>query len=84
MGMTTYTAKLGEENIAFLTDTAGTIACAGLLDHVASAADQPDPGTMVFDNAVAGVLRDLPEDDDGHFDGTHIWIGGSEYEVTRA
>lgn len=28
------------------------------------------------------VLADLPEDCDGHYDGTHIWIGGSEYTVT--
>ncbi len=29
------------------------------------------------------VLADLNEDNDGHFDGTHIWIGGTEYAVTR-
>jgi hypothetical protein len=28
-------------------------------------------------------LADLDEDSDGHFDGTHIWVGGTEYAVTR-
>lgn len=28
------------------------------------------------------VLADLSEDTDGHYDGTYIWAGGSEYAVT--
>lgn len=79
--MTTYTAQIGADHIAFLTDTGSAIGCAGLLDHVAAADDQPNPAAMVFDNAVSAVLRGLPEDYDGHFDGQHIWIGGSEYPV---
>lgn len=81
LSVTTYTAQIGADHIAFLTDTGSAIGCANLLDHVAAADDQPNPDTMVFDGAVAAILRDLPEDCDGHFDGRHIWIGGSEYPV---
>lgn len=28
-------------------------------------------------------LADLPDDHDGHFDGLHVWIGGTRYPVTR-
>jgi len=81
--MTTYTAEIGAENIAFLTDTGSTIGCAGLLDHVASTDESP-ADIVVFDNAVARVLRELPNDYDGHFDGESIWIGGSPYPVHAA
>ncbi|MGH3734008.1 MAG: hypothetical protein ACRDT6_00005 [Micromonosporaceae bacterium] len=47
--MTTYAAAIGEDHIEFLCDTAGTLGCAGVLDHVAAKADQPDADTMVFD-----------------------------------
>ena len=79
--MTTYSVQLGEDRIAWLTDTASPIGCAGLLDHVASADEQPDPDTMVFDNAVASILRDLPDDSDGHMSDGQIWFGGLGYPV---
>jgi hypothetical protein len=28
-------------------------------------------------------LAALPSDADGHFDGRHVWIGGTEYEVRQ-
>lgn len=85
--MTTYTAQIGEDNIEFLTQRGSAIACADLLDHVAAVEDQPDADTIVFDNAVARVLRDLSEDDDGCMSdggpgvGEQIWIGGLGYPV---
>ena len=85
--MTTYAARIGESNIEFLTGVGSAIACASLLDHVAAAEEQPDADTMVFDNAVARVLRDLLPDDDGHMsagapgEAEQIWIGGLGYPV---
>ena len=39
-------------------------------------------GTTVYLNTTAlAVLAEQPEDHDGHFDGTYVWIGGSEYPV---
>lgn len=81
LGVTTYTAKIGEDRIAWLTDPGSPIGCAALLDHVAAADDQPDIDTMVFDNAVAQVLRELPEDSDGHMSDDQLWFGGVGYPV---
>ena len=77
-----YSASIGSDAIACLVDPAGAIGCAGLLDHVLSAEDSPDRDTMVFDNAVARILRELPDHSDGHMSGGQIWIGGIGYPVT--
>jgi hypothetical protein len=88
--MTTYTASIGEDNIEFLTQRGSAIACADLLDHVAAAEDQSDADTIVFDNAVAQVLRSLSVDEDGCMSdggpgvGEQIWIGGLGYSVQVA
>jgi hypothetical protein len=37
---------------------------------------------VTMSNSALKTLATLPEDHDGHFDGTNIWIGGSEYPVT--
>lgn len=29
------------------------------------------------------ILAEIDETQDGHYDGTHIWISGTEYHVTR-
>lgn len=29
------------------------------------------------------ALAALDDEHDGHFDGTYVWVGGSEYAVTR-
>jgi hypothetical protein len=76
-----YTAKIGTDRISWLTDTGSDLGRAGLLDHVAS---EPDLDTMTFDNAVAQVLRELPEDHDGHMDDEGIWFGGVPCPVTVA
>jgi hypothetical protein len=75
---TTYTARIGEDRIAWLTAAGSAIGNAGVLDHVASA---EDPATIVFDNHVAAVLRDLPDDSDGHLSDGQIWFGGMSYPV---
>lgn len=79
--MATYTTEIGADNIAFLTDTGSSLGCAGVLDHVAGADQQPNPDTMVFDETAASILQGLPGDYDGHFDGDNIWIGGTPYPV---
>lgn len=38
---------------------------------------------VTFDTSALEILAGLDEDNDGHYDGTHIWIGGSEYRVVR-
>lgn len=38
---------------------------------------------VTLTDAALEVLAGLPEDHDGHYDGTHIWIHGSEYLVER-
>lgn len=41
-------------------------------------------GTVVtLSEDTLAVLADLPADGDGHYDGRHVWIGGSEYRVVR-
>ncbi len=39
--------------------------------------------TAVLTAAALDVLADLPDDNDGHYDGSHVWIGGSKYPVVR-
>ena len=42
-----------------------------------------DDGRTVFLTSQAlGVLAEFNEHADGHFDGQHVWIGGTEYAVT--
>lgn len=38
--------------------------------------------TVTVDAAALAVLADLDAEHDGHFDGTYIWVGGSEYRVS--
>lgn len=40
-----------------------------------------DGSTVHLTAAQLAILAELPDDGDGHYDGTHIWIGGSEYAV---
>jgi hypothetical protein len=40
-------------------------------------------GAVTLDQAALDVLAEQPDDCDGHFDGTYVWVGGSEYPVTR-
>lgn len=44
---------------------------------------ETDGPTIVLSDDALDVLADLDEHDDGHYDGTHIWIGGAEYLVTH-
>jgi DNA-binding phage protein len=37
--------------------------------------------TVTLNTEALDLLADLDEDIDGHYDGTHIWIGGTEYRV---
>lgn len=39
--------------------------------------------TAALDAEALAVLAELPDDNDGHYDGTHVWVGGSEYAVNR-
>jgi antitoxin (DNA-binding transcriptional repressor) of toxin-antitoxin stability system len=41
-----------------------------------------DGATVVLSRAALAVLAEQPDDRDGHFDGRHVWIGGSEYVIT--
>lgn len=63
--MSTYSAKIGADNIAFLID--GPLR--DLADHVLSEEDTIaggwDAATLVFDEAVLQFLRRLPDDRDG-------------------
>jgi hypothetical protein len=38
--------------------------------------------TVLLSWSAVTALGDLPADHDGHFDGQHVWIGGSEYAVS--
>lgn len=40
-------------------------------------------GTVVLSAAALLELSALDEHVDGHYDGTHIWIGGTEYAVVK-
>jgi phage terminase small subunit len=40
-----------------------------------------DGVTAALDTAALAVLADFDEHDDFHFDGTHVWVGGTEYRV---
>ena len=42
-----------------------------------------DDDTATLTTDALATLADLPEDNDGHYDGTYIWIGGTEYRVTH-
>lgn len=37
--------------------------------------------TVALTPGALDVLADLDDDNDGHFDGTHVWVGGTEYLV---
>lgn len=37
--------------------------------------------TVTLDETALAVLADQPDDADGHYDGTYIWVGGTEYPV---
>ena len=39
--------------------------------------------TLALSDDALGLLGELDEETDGHFDGEHVWIGGSEYPVER-
>ncbi len=84
--MSTYSAKIGADNIVFLIDD--PLRVAALLDHVLSEKDTIaggwDADTIVFDEAVWSHLRGLPEDYDGCIDGhDQIWFEGDPYEVVH-
>ena len=40
-----------------------------------------DGATATLSTDALAVLADLDEHDDGHYDGTHVWVGGTEYRV---
>ena len=42
-----------------------------------------DGHTVTIDDEALAVLADIDPEHDGHYDGTHVWIGGSEYRVVR-
>lgn len=42
-----------------------------------------DGATLTIDDDALSILADLDGDADGHYDGTHIWVGGTEYAVTQ-
>jgi hypothetical protein len=77
--MSTYRAMIPEEIVSGLTDPAGPLGI--VVDHVRHGGEFGAPGWTYFDNAAAGILRDLTPDDDGYFDGDAIWAGGTPYSV---
>jgi hypothetical protein len=42
-----------------------------------------DGATIKIDDEALEVLAELDSETDGHYDGEHIWVGGSEYPVVR-
>lgn len=40
-----------------------------------------DGSTVALTSDALEVLADQDDDEDGHYDGTHVWIGGTEYRV---
>jgi hypothetical protein len=40
-----------------------------------------DGATVTLTTAALDVLSLLDDDEDGHYDGVHIWVGGTEYRV---
>lgn len=39
--------------------------------------------TVTIDADALNVLAELPDDNDGHYDGRYIWISGAEYPVIQ-
>lgn len=63
------------EQATYLVDTVERISNGILLSA--------DGATVYPTDDALGALADLDEHDDGHFDGRAIWIGGTDYPVTR-
>jgi hypothetical protein len=40
-----------------------------------------DGATVTLTDEALSVLADLDDEHDGHYDGTHVWVGGTEYPV---
>ena len=38
--------------------------------------------TVTLDADALNTLADLDDEHDGHFDGTYVWVGGTEYVVS--
>ena len=41
-----------------------------------------DGVSLSIDAEALEILAEIDETQDGHYDGTHIWISGTEYHVT--
>lgn len=72
-----FTAILGGQEQAFWLAGMGTVVGSGHRVDVEGA-------TVTLTGAALAVLAELPADHDGHYDGKHIWIGGTEYAVTAS
>lgn len=40
-----------------------------------------DESTVALSSRALEAMADVPDNIDGHFDGTHVWIGGTPYVV---
>ncbi len=69
--MTTYSAKIGVDSIAFLTEAGGVLGQLGVHVRAKEGAD-----TLVFDDRVLEALKELSPDHDGSI--TEGWLDTSE------
>lgn len=69
--------------------TQGATVTLASADDAESLRDLAAHGSTVEERTVSltptglAALADLDDEHDGHFDGTHIWVGGTEYAVVR-
>jgi hypothetical protein len=59
-----------------------TIGMDGARHHTEIAEDTH--ATVIMSGDDLDILAGLTDEDDGYFDGTHVWIGGRDYPVVRA
>jgi hypothetical protein len=69
---TMATVKLTEAQAQYIADTLAP-----------NATVEIDGGTVTLGTQALDLLAALDDGADGHYDGTYIWIGGSEYRVRR-
>lgn len=60
-----------------------TFRSADMASFIAALAGEAAGSSVNLSDNDLAVLGDLPKDNDGHYDGTYIWVGGTEYPVTR-
>jgi hypothetical protein len=75
--MSATISGLSSDQAYYLAQTiaARGVGCATSLTHHDGTRD------VMVSEAVLNILRELPADADGHYDGRFVWIGGSEYPV---